>query len=168
MTRLAIDHPDIHVQLENGGFSVQIGRENPFGRIPVDQTTEETVNKDTQTAGGTKGFSLKPATLSRYYLTAEYRSTCLKQLRELTDIRPPGISHHNLESSRIGKDEVAVQSLVDLMKNEWINRFSGDQTKLISLSTAASAPSDVASDLLTAKEIGEVAYKHFQDDRSYM
>ena len=165
MTRLATDHPDVHVQLENGGFSVQMGRENPFGRIPVDQTTEETGNKDTQTAGGTKGFSLKPAALSRYYLTAEYRSTCLKQLRELTDIRPPGISHHDLESSRIRKDEVAVQSLVDLMENEWINPFSGDQTELISLSTAAAAPSDVASDLLTAKEIGEVAYKHFQDDR---
>ena len=56
----------------------------------MDQTIEETVNKDTQTPGGTKGFSLKPAALSRYYLTAEHRSTCLKQLRDLTDIKPPG------------------------------------------------------------------------------
>ena len=64
MARLSIDHPEIYVQL------VQLGRQNPFGRIPVDQTIEETVNKDTQTPGGTKGFSLKPAALSRYYLTA--------------------------------------------------------------------------------------------------
>lgn len=78
MTKLFTDHLDVHVQLENGGFSVQLGRDNPFGRIPVDQTIEETVNKDTQTPGGTKGFSLKPADLSRYYLTTEYRSTCLK------------------------------------------------------------------------------------------
>lgn len=165
MTRLPEDHPDIHFQLVNGGFSVQMSKQNPFGRIPVDQTIEETVNKDTQTAGGTKGFSLKPAALSRYYLTAEYRSTCLKQLRELIDVKPPAISHHDLESSRIHKDEKAVQSLIDLMENEWVNPFSGDPTELISISTGTAAPSNVANDLLTAKDIGEAAYKQFQDDR---
>ena len=66
---------------------MQIRDKNPFGRIPVDQTIEETANKDTQTAGGTRGFSLKPATVRRYYmyLTAEFRATCLKQLRLMTD-----------------------------------------------------------------------------------
>ena len=68
------DHPTVHEYLKEGGFSVQLGSKNPFGRIPVDQAIEETVNKDTQTAGGTKGFSLKPAALQRYYLTAEYRT----------------------------------------------------------------------------------------------
>ena len=106
------------VQLENGGFSVQSGRQNPFGKIPVDQTIDETVNKDTQTPGGTKGFSLKPAALSRYYLTAEHRTSWLKQLQDLTDIKPPGVSHHDLQPSRIRKDELAVQSLVDLMETE--------------------------------------------------
>lgn len=139
----SIDHPDVYVQLENAGFSVQLGRQNPFGRIPVDQTIEVTVNRDTQTPGGTKGFSLKPAALSRYYLTAEHRSICLKKLRDLTDIKPPGVSHHDLESSCIRKDELAVQSLVDFMETEWINPFSGDPTELISLSTGTVAPSDV-------------------------
>ena len=32
-----------------GGFSVQCESQNSFGSIPVDQTIEETVNKDTQT-----------------------------------------------------------------------------------------------------------------------
>lgn len=71
MTQLPVDHPDVHEHFSRGGFSVQIGCRNPFGRIPVDQTTEETVNKDTQTAGGPKGFSLKPGAVSKYYLTAE-------------------------------------------------------------------------------------------------
>ena len=47
MTRHSIDHPDVYVQLENAGFSVQLGRQNPFGTIPVDQTIEVTVNRDT-------------------------------------------------------------------------------------------------------------------------
>ena len=107
----------------------------------MDQTIEETVYKDTQTPGGTKGFSLKPA-------FSEHRSTCLKQLRTLTDIKPPSVSHRDLEPSRIRKDELAVQSLVDMMETEWINPFSGDRTELINLSTGTVAPSDVAIDLL--------------------
>ena len=50
-----------------GGFSVQRSSSNPFGRASVDQTLEETVNKDMQTVGGTKGFSLKSSTLTKYY-----------------------------------------------------------------------------------------------------
>lgn len=59
MSHLEVDHPGIQAHFVEGVFSVQLGRNNPFGKIPVDQTIEETVNKDTQTAGGTKGFSLK-------------------------------------------------------------------------------------------------------------
>ena len=60
MSRLQLDHPEVYEQSMQGGSTVQLGEKNPFGRIPVDQTLEETVNMDTQTAGGTKGFSLNP------------------------------------------------------------------------------------------------------------
>jgi len=60
MSQLHIEHPEVYTYFMNGGFSIQIGSKNPFGRIPVDQTIEETVNKDTQTPGGIKGFSLNP------------------------------------------------------------------------------------------------------------
>ncbi|CAH3164949.1 unnamed protein product, partial [Porites lobata] len=68
MTHLEETHPEAHEFLKYGGFSVQIGDQNPFGRVPVDQTCEETVNKDTQTAGGTKCFSLKAGAVSKYYI----------------------------------------------------------------------------------------------------
>lgn len=44
----------------NGGFSVQISNHNTFGRIPVDQTIEETVNRDTQTSGRPTFLFLHP------------------------------------------------------------------------------------------------------------
>ena len=81
MKNLEEHNQEVHNYLTDGGFSVQLGPDNSFGRIPVDQTIEETVNKDTQTAGGTKGFSLKAGTINRYYLTAEYRSAFLRYLR---------------------------------------------------------------------------------------
>ena len=63
MTSLPKEHPQVIALLEAGGFSVQMSPDNAFGRIPVDQTIEETINKDTQTAGGTRGFSLNPGAL---------------------------------------------------------------------------------------------------------
>ena len=40
-------------------------------------------------ARGTKGFSLKPGAVSRYYLTAEYRAVYLKTLRGMIDQAVP-------------------------------------------------------------------------------
>lgn len=48
MAHLEEDQPE-------GGFSVQMGDQNPFGRIPIDQACEETVN----TAGAPRGSASK-------------------------------------------------------------------------------------------------------------
>ena len=79
MCHLPVEHPDAFKYVSSGGLSVQLSDSNPFGRVPVVQTCEETVNKNTQTSGGTKGFSLKPNAVSKYYLMAEYRSAFLRQ-----------------------------------------------------------------------------------------
>ena len=83
MTSLQEEHPEVHEFMKTGGFTVQMSSKNTFGRIPVDQTVEETVNKDTHTAGGTKGFSLKSSAVQRYYMTAEFRSLFLRNLRTM-------------------------------------------------------------------------------------
>ena len=36
MSHLPIEHPEVYAHFMDGGFSVQIGKQNPFGRIPVD------------------------------------------------------------------------------------------------------------------------------------
>ena len=59
MINLSTTHPDVHEYLADGNFSTQIGNDNSFGCISMDQTIEETINKDTQTPGDTKGFSTK-------------------------------------------------------------------------------------------------------------
>ena len=77
MTNLPEKNPCVY-EAFNGQFSVNFN--NPFGRIPVDQTTEVTVNKDTQTPGGTARFSLKAGAIKRYYITFEHRSAFLGQM----------------------------------------------------------------------------------------
>ena len=113
---------------------MQLKQGNPFGRIPVDQTTEETVNKDTQTAGGTTGFSLKPGAVSRYYLTAEHRAAALRQLRETILIKNSTyFNHPDLMYKRIHKDESDIAAVVDLLENNWTNPFDKDPSDLISI-----------------------------------
>ena len=165
MTNLQSDHPEVFDYFMKGGFSVQIGSHNPFGRIPVDQATEETVNKDTQTAGGTKGFSLKSGAVSKYYLTSEYRSRYLKQLRDMVDQTESETSHPDLQVSRIKRDVADVESVVQLLETSWLNPFSPDNQELVSLSTAVAAPADVAKDLADAYKIGKEAYKNFREER---
>ena len=55
-TSLPDEHPEVHEFMRNGGFSVLLSNDNTFGRIPVDQSLEETINKDTRTPGGTQGL----------------------------------------------------------------------------------------------------------------
>jgi len=51
----------VYRYIMHGRFSVQLGASNPFGKIPIDQTIEETVTKYTKPPGNTKGSSLRSA-----------------------------------------------------------------------------------------------------------
>jgi hypothetical protein len=67
LTCLEEMHPKVKQAFQEGSFSVQLSAWNPFAKLPVDQTTEVTVNKDTQTLGGTTRFSLNSGAVRRYY-----------------------------------------------------------------------------------------------------
>jgi len=79
------EHPEAFKYLRSGGFSVQIGEGNPFGKVPVDQACEETVNRETHMAGDTKGFSLEAGAVSKYYLVVEYCSIFLRLMKDMLD-----------------------------------------------------------------------------------
>ena len=54
-----------------------------------------------------------------------------------------------------------------LMQTEanWTNPFEVEELELISISTGATAPTDVSADLLSAQRKGDEAYHKFKDDR---
>jgi len=146
-----IQYPELYKHFQQGHFSVQLKQGNPFGRILVDQTTEETVNTDTQTAGDTTGFSLKPGAVSRYYLTAEYRASTLRQLCETVNIKSFTYSNHpDLMKKRIHKDEPDIAAIVDTLENDWTNPFDKDPSDLVNISTGVPATPEVCNDLLDA------------------
>lgn len=164
MSHIEHEKPDLYMFLCEGGFSAQLSATNTFNRVQIDEILEETVNRDTQTAGGTKGFSLNPAAVSRYYLTAEYKSSYLSILKSSLGLQQTDCPHKDLGQSRIAKDEEHITSIVDLLDSSWINPFAGGES-LVSLSTGSTAPADVAEDLLNAHTIGMNAYRTFSAER---
>lgn len=162
MSQLSNNHPKIYEQFMEGKFSVQIGSTNTFGRIPVDQTIEETVNRDTKTPGGTCRFSLNTSAVTRYYLTAEYRSEYVRLLRQILQMNR-NQHHAELQKSRITKDEQAVSAIVEVIE-DLVNPFS-DPKDLLNISNATVVSTEIAQDLASAKNRGESAYETFKKER---
>ena len=73
------------------------------------------------------------------------------------------LHHSDLQQTRIKRDEEAVSAVVHLIQG-WVNPFAEKQV-LISISTARTAPRDIASDLMKAHEIGEQCYSAFKCQR---
>jgi len=111
-----------HPHFCDGGFSVQLRGNNPFGRILVDQTTKVKINKDTKTAGGTTRFSQQSRAVNKCYLTAEHRSGFLGHLRMMPHINQSMLHHSELQKPRMEKDERTVAAITDVLKN-WIDPF---------------------------------------------
>ena len=153
MYSLKDKHLEVYNIFCNGRFSVQLADQNPFGLIPVDQTIEMTLNKDTQTAGGTTKFSKKSGAVSRFYLTAEYRSGFLANLRDITNTSRSSLKHSDLQKTIIEKDENNVSTIVELFDN-WITPFEENELVCIS-TTTTTAPADIVEDLLNAHNISK-------------
>ena len=153
MSHLEEEQPEAFKYLKSGGFSVQIGEDNPFGKVPVDQACEETVNKDTQTARSTKEFSLKAGAVSKYYLVAEYRSIFLRLMKDMLDLNKSIFHHTDLQSTRIVRDETDVKSLVAMLQSHWLDPFSSVQQDLVCLSTGKVAPPKILLKLLERRHM---------------
>lgn len=163
MENLQEKHPDVHNYFVEGGFSVQLGSENPFGKIAVDQAIEETVNKDTKGSGGIRKYSLNKGAVQRHYMTSEYRSAYISQFRKMIGLGKRNLHHAELTNSRIAKDHILVDSVVDTIQG-WVNPFKSVQD-IVCLSNAVVASPEVQNDLLRAKKCGEKAFKEYMDKR---
>ena len=82
MQNLPNTHPDAHAYLSSGGFCVQRSSHG-FSRSPVDQTIEQTLNRDTKTRDGVVGFSLNKGSVKRWLLNAHERASISSKCRDL-------------------------------------------------------------------------------------
>ena len=131
----------------------------------MDQTIEETINKDTQIPGGTRGFSMKKGAVSKHYITADYRASCVWQMRYFVNRQRLRIKHSDLSRPRIHRDEEDMKSLLEMFQNIWQNPFSKKSLDLCNMSTGAIVEPELISDVLNAREKGKETCEQFISER---
>ena len=72
MMSLEDTHPSTHEAFKAGDFVVQRSS-SAFSQVAVDQTIEQTINRDTKSKGGIVGFSLNKGAVQRWLLTSHER-----------------------------------------------------------------------------------------------
>ena len=161
MHQLVTKYPELDEYLCNGGFSTQLSNANPFHKIPLDQTVEEIINKDAETARGTKGYSLKASAVAKYSITSEYQSSYVRMMRKMAKMQHKDLNHPDLRPSRTKRDEGDVKSLIEMLKYVLQNSFFLEPQELFSISTGASPCEEAISYHSNAQKITKRAYNEF-------
>ena len=151
MLELPDTHPDAYSMLSQGDFGVQRTISHGFSQLPVDQTIELTLNRNTKTKGGVIGFSLKKGTAQRWMLTAHARASFVNRCREMASSHPQDEIKGHKESGSVRKrrDEEDVQKVMEMI-SQWRNPFE-TADDLVSLCSGSIASSALKEDLLKQK-----------------
>ena len=115
LSNLQTRPPGVFQAFLGGHLSVQLSNSNPFGRIPVDHTTEVTVNRHTETRWyNTVQLEIRCSeAVSRHIRTQK----CIPwPMREMVNGNNTNVRHVDLQQTRIQKDEDAVTILVSLIQ----------------------------------------------------
>ncbi|CAC5416825.1 unnamed protein product [Mytilus coruscus] len=105
-------------------FSVYCNRSSHgFSRSPVDQTIEQTLNRDTKTRDGIVVFSLNKGSVKHWLLNAHERASISSKCRYLAGmINPETSAKKELGKTRMKRDETDVLKLVQTLQS-WTNQF---------------------------------------------
>lgn len=163
MESLSTVAPEVNDLFQKGEFVVARSRRK-FAQISVDQSLEQTINRDTKTSGGIVGFSLQHGTVQRWMQTAHYRASVLSKACAMVSLdKEPG-HHKELGKTHLDKHESDVQCLIDEIK-KGVNPFTLSTVPLQNLKSGQLARAEVAEDLLTAKDKGQTALADFINNR---
>ena len=114
MKALPTSHPEANTYLQNGGFAIQRSHASPFSLIPIDQTIEQTVNRDTKTKGGTVGFSLNRGAVQRWMLTAYERAAVTQNLKKMMGIKQSETSA--MKEMRIARISRDIRKVIEVLE----------------------------------------------------
>ena len=92
-------HPEADFHFHMGEFTVQRSQDKAFSRIPIDQTIEQTVNRDSKTPGGIVGFSVSKSAVQRWILTSHEQASYTQCCRDLADLTSTEENVHKEASS---------------------------------------------------------------------
>lgn len=93
-------HPVALHAFQTSKFVVQRSNGSSFSQVLVDQTIEQTVNRDTKTKSGIIGFSINKGDVRRWLLTSHERAAITQACREMAGLEQ---TDGDVEEKEIGK-----------------------------------------------------------------
>ena len=163
MVQLPQSNYAAHKALQEGDFVVARSTKL-FAKIPVDQTIEQTFNRESKTPGGITGFSPNPGAVERWVLTAHESTKAAGACLDLAGLSQDAshTRHKDSMQHRRTRDRHDLESISSAL-TEYGNPFlPGD---IVSLSTRQIPRQDICKDIRSAFAIGENALQSFIDNR---
>ena len=114
--------------LSEKGMSVQAQERFPL-RVPVDQRSEQTLNRDAKTTGGIKYFAADSSAVLKWTLNRSEQAKNTGTLLNLTDMNNPSSIYKPLRTSQILKSERFVSNIINVLKEECVNPFDSNLDK---------------------------------------
>lgn len=166
MLNLEKTHPLVNKYLHNGEFVAQRQNVYGFSGIAMDQTIEQTANRDSKTKGGLTGISRNPNAVHRWMLSHHLRAQISLSCENLAGINSRKRSKKDLDKTQNLKEEMMISNVLATISS-MINPFSWPEEGLVNISSGVLASNDIQEDLLGAKISGNDAYKSYCDQRLF-
>ena len=165
MTNLHRTHPLTHEEFMAGKWTVQQQTKYGFSATACDQVIEQTLNRDSKTSGGVRGFTRNENAVKRWVLSQPQRSAIARQCESMAGIRDDvSNTRKDLEPATGKKNEIAVQSVIECI-TQMVNPFASVHVELVNISSGIVASPTCTKSLMEAEQVGEHAAKQFMADR---
>eukprot|EP00057_Strongylocentrotus_purpuratus_P028770 XP_011683244.1 PREDICTED: uncharacterized protein LOC105447183 [Strongylocentrotus purpuratus] len=167
MHELARTHPDILKEFQDGNFAVQRQDAYGFAGVPCDQTIEQTVNRDSKTRGGLKGFTVNKGAVCRWTVGHHERAAIMRQCEEMAGKGQRAALRKDLTEGRMKRDQEDVQRIMETVTS-LANPFEDvtcTSSEIVHLASGVVASSDVSTDLMVAEAKGDAAFTSYCQER---
>ena len=141
-----------------------------FIAVSPDMALEQTQNRDAKSKGGIVGISKEDESQGRWSLTAHLMAAVTNSVKSMCDMVVLEQIPKDPRSTQIETDWTDVTKLKKCIKDIMVHpfdtsKYDGERLPLVNIATGVVAPSDVASSLLGAYDLGTKVRDKFIDDR---
>ena len=162
------DHPELALEYEKGMFGIK-KTNNPFSRIPVDLTLEQTVNADAaRSLTGTTNMTNNISARQRWAISSSIRTAIVSHTYDVTGLKKQQDVTSDLEKSKIALANNQVKALANCI-NQSMNPFRHtdvNHDSLFNIATGKATTKDVSNFLLNVESKGEKLRETFVEDCS--
>ena len=130
---------------------------------------EQTINRDAKTSGGVTQFASSISSVQKWAMNRSDAAETKKALHNMAGLSDPNTIYKSLRPRQIVNSEVKVQSVTNVIENDYINPFGLDidQDCLVNITSGVSLPNEMAEKILNQEKKGKELVETFTENRLF-